>query len=120
MIKTRFFSGTGIVTGGFSCGNALVRTLVMETPAIRRQLSLWYGYNGCVGSSCTALRHMERSRRFHDGVGSKRSNSRRGRISPKVMAMMIRNAVAPFVAYRRWRPADDATYSAVLRLVRSL
>src|SRR5882724_61785 len=53
---------------------------------------------------------MERSRRFHIGVGSKRSNSRRGRISPKVMAMMIRNAVAPFVAYRRWRPADDATY----------
>src|SRR5258708_12366292 len=53
---------------------------------------------------------MERSRRFHDGVGSKGSNSRRGSIRPKVMAMMIRNAVAPFVAYRRWRPADDATY----------
>ena len=52
---------------------------------------------------------MERSRRFHLGVGSNRFNSRRGRISPKVMAMMIRNAVAPFVAYRRWRPADNAT-----------
>jgi hypothetical protein len=53
---------------------------------------------------------MERSRRFRDGAGSKRSNSGRGRISPKVMAKMIRNAVAPFVAYCRWRPADDATY----------
>ena len=64
---------------------------------------------------------MERSRRFHDGVGSKHSNSRCGKISPKVMAMMIRNAVAPFAAYRRWRPAADATYqSAVSRLVRRL
>jgi hypothetical protein len=30
-------------------------------------------------------------------VGSKLSNSRRGRISPKIMAMMIRNAVTPLV-----------------------
>jgi hypothetical protein len=40
---------------------------------------------------------MERSRRFHDGVGNKRSNGGRERISPKVMAMVIRNAMAPFV-----------------------
>src|SRR5260370_28815056 len=53
---------------------------------------------------------MEGARRFHDGGGSKGSNSRGGSIRRKVMAMMIRNAVAPFVAYRRWRPADDATY----------
>src|SRR5258708_18282280 len=53
---------------------------------------------------------MERSRRFHDGVGSKGSNSRGGSRRRKVMAMKLRNAVAPFVAYRRWRPADDATY----------
>src|SRR6266436_5804444 len=33
----------------------------------------------------------------HAGVGITRSNSMRGRISPKVMAMMMRNAVAPFV-----------------------
>jgi len=36
--------------------------------------------------------------RFHAGAGSTRSNSMRGRISPKVMAMMIRNA---------WRPLRD-------------
>jgi hypothetical protein len=35
--------------------------------------------------------------RFHAGAGSTRSNSMRGRISPKVMAVMIRNAVAPLV-----------------------
>jgi len=35
---------------------------------------------------------------FYAGAGNTRSNSMRGRISPKVMAMMIRNAVAPFVA----------------------
>jgi hypothetical protein len=34
----------------------------------------------------------------HVGAGRKRSNSMRGRINPKVMAMMIRNAVAPFAA----------------------
>src|SRR5260370_488372 len=53
---------------------------------------------------------MEGARRFHDGGGSKGSNSRGGSIRRKVMAMMIRNAVVPFVAYRWWRPADDATY----------
>src|SRR3984893_14030404 len=35
---------------------------------------------------------------FHAGAGNTRSNSMRGRISPKAMAMMIRNAVAPFAA----------------------
>src|SRR5260370_40229495 len=53
---------------------------------------------------------MEVRRRFHNGVGSRASKSRRGRTRPKVMAMMIRKAVAPFVADRRWRSADDATY----------
>src|SRR5260370_13805267 len=57
---------------------------------------------------------MEGARRFHDGGGSKGSNSRGGSIRRKVMAMRIRNAVAPFVAYRRWRPADDATYQRCL------
>jgi hypothetical protein len=36
--------------------------------------------------------------RFHAGAGSTRSNSMRGRISPKVTAMIIRDAVAPLVA----------------------
>jgi uncharacterized phage infection (PIP) family protein YhgE len=40
---------------------------------------------------------MERSRRFHIGVGSKLSNSRRGRINPKFMAITIINAVTPLV-----------------------
>jgi hypothetical protein len=30
-IKTRFLPGTAFVTGGFSSGNDLVRTVVMET-----------------------------------------------------------------------------------------
>ena len=35
-IKTRFLSGTAFVTGGFSCGNDLVRTVVMDAPTVSR------------------------------------------------------------------------------------
>jgi hypothetical protein len=33
-IKMRFLPKTTLGTGGVSCGNALVKTVVMETPAI--------------------------------------------------------------------------------------
>src|SRR5882762_5212725 len=33
-IKTSFLSGTAFVTGGFSCGNDLVRTVVMDVPTL--------------------------------------------------------------------------------------
>src|SRR5258705_7217693 len=35
-IKTRFLPGTTFVTGGFSCGNDLVRTVVMDAPTVSR------------------------------------------------------------------------------------
>src|SRR3954469_24445773 len=35
-IKTRFLPGTAFVTGGFSCGNDLVRTVVMDVPTVSR------------------------------------------------------------------------------------
>src|ERR1700730_9516397 len=44
------------------------------------------------------MRCIERPCRFHAGAGSMRSNSMRGRISPKAMAMMIRTAMAPFAS----------------------
>jgi hypothetical protein len=47
---------------------------------------------------------------LYAGAGNTRSNSMRGRISPKVMAKMIRNAVTPFVAMlvSRNRQAESA------------
>src|SRR5712664_1107233 len=60
-IKTRFLPGTAFVTGGFSCGNDLVRIVVMDVPTISRaSRPISIGYSGASDYSWTALRCIER------------------------------------------------------------
>src|SRR3984885_7356590 len=58
-IKTRLLSGTGFFTGGFSCGNDLVRTVVMDVPtvfrAVARSVSDTAGLRAILGRRCVAL-----------------------------------------------------------------
>src|ERR1700682_2965082 len=58
-IKTRFLPGAGFVTGGFSCGNDLVRTVVMDAPMLsraNRPISIGTaGRQAILGPRCGAL-----------------------------------------------------------------
>src|SRR5882757_10286734 len=58
-IKTRFLPGTAFNTFGFSCGNDLVRTVVMDAPTLSgasRPISIGTaGPRAILGSRCGAL-----------------------------------------------------------------
>src|ERR1700733_8825277 len=58
-IKPRLLPGTGFVTGGFSCGKDLVRTVVMDVPTVfraSRPISIdTAGLRPILGSRCVAL-----------------------------------------------------------------
>src|SRR5882724_436703 len=59
-IKTRFLFGAAFVAGGVSCGNDLVRTVVMEVGVQGASRPIGIGYNGASGYSWTALRRIGR------------------------------------------------------------
>jgi hypothetical protein len=95
-IKTRFLHGTAFVRGGFSWGSDLVRTVVMDAPTVfQGQPPGWYRIQRGFGLILNGAAEHWTAVTHHAGEGSRRWNSMRGRISPKVMATTIRNELEP-------------------------
>src|SRR5450755_1441295 len=116
-IKTRFLSGTGFVTGGVSCGNDLVRTVVMGAPTVSpgptaRLASDTAGLRADLGRRCGALNDRALScgrgqealvqhARRHQADGHDHSHSSIALRGPVARASRTSGATAPFSATGR-------------------
>src|SRR6201990_1323320 len=91
-IKTRFLSGTAFLTGGFSCGNDFVRTVVMDVPrSLRPAIRLASGLRVFLGRRCGALN--DRASSCGGGQYALEQHARENQL--KGHGMMMRNVVVP-------------------------